>query len=58
MLQLLDGKVVCKHCGTQLHIPEGETPKVTFHAVSGEAALTRVLKVGTDELHSCEVASR
>ena len=55
MLHLMDGKVVCKHCGAPLHIPEGETPKVTFHAVSGEA-LTRVLKVGPDELHRCEIA--
>ena len=57
MRRLLDGKVVCKRCGAQLDVPEGETPKVTFHTVSGEP-LTRVLKVGTDELHSCEVASR
>jgi hypothetical protein len=55
--QLLDGRVVCKYCGAQLEVPEGEVPKVTFHAVSGEP-LTRVLKVGNDELHSCEIAPR
>ena len=57
LMQLLDGKFVCKHCGAPLDLPEGESPKVTFHAVSGEP-LTRVLKVGTDELHSCEIAPR
>ena len=54
MRRLPDGKVVCKHCGASFDVPEGETPMVTFHAVSG----TRVLTVGTDELHRCEVAPR
>ncbi len=54
MLQLRDGKVVCNLCGAQLDIREGETPKVSFHAVTG-GPLTRVLQVGPGELHGCEV---
>jgi hypothetical protein len=53
-VQKLDGKVLCKLCGAQLDIPKGETPKVTFHAVTG-GPLTRVLKVATDEVHRCDV---
>jgi hypothetical protein len=55
VLQQPDGKVLCKLCGAQLDIPHGETPKVTFYAVTG-GPLTRVMKVGADELHSCDVA--
>ena len=55
MLQQSDGKVLCKLCGAQLDVPEGETLKVTFYTVTG-GPLTRVVKVGTDELHSCDVA--
>jgi hypothetical protein len=49
-----DGTVVCKLCGAQLDIPEDETPKVSFHAVTG-GPLTRVLQVRTAEVHRCEV---
>ena len=29
-MQQADGKVVCKLCGAQVDIPEGEKPKVSF----------------------------
>ncbi len=54
MTQTLDGKVVCKHCGAQLDVREGEAPRVSFHAVTG-GPLTRVLVVGRYEVHRCDV---
>jgi len=53
-MQQVDGKVVCKLCGAQLDIPEGETLKVSFHGVTG-GPLTRVLHVRTAEVHRCVV---
>ena len=54
-VQQVDGKVVCKLCGEQVDIPEGETPKVSFHGVTG-GPLIRVLHVRTAEVHRCVVA--
>jgi len=53
-MQQADGKVVCKLCGAQVDIPEGEKPKVSFHAVTG-GPLTRALHVRTAEVYRCDV---
>jgi hypothetical protein len=57
MLRETVGRVVCKRCGTRLRIADGQTPIVTFHAVGGEP-LGRVLQVGSEEIHRCEVIVR
>ena len=57
MLQLLDGKVVCKRCGAQLDVPDGNTAEVTFLAESGRPVV-RLLKANGEEIHRCEVIVR
>ena len=57
MLQLLDGKIVCKRCGAHLDVPDGHRADMTFHAESGEPVM-RVVKVDGDEIHRCLVVMR
>ena len=57
MLQLLDGKIVCKRCGVQLDVPDGHTQEVTFLAASRKPVL-RLVKVDGEEIHRCPVIVR
>ena len=53
-MRQLDGRWLCVECGAELHVPQGEEPKVSLHAASGKPNV-RVLKLGNKEIHRCEV---
>jgi hypothetical protein len=53
-MRLHDGRYYCALCGELLDVPLLDDPHVIIHAASGRANV-RILKLGTEEIHRCEV---
>jgi hypothetical protein len=52
-----DDRYTCAHCGAVLNLRLDATPKVTIKGASGKPTV-RVLSVGREEVHRCEMPTK